>query len=123
MGRMTWHCTVPADRQAVLLELMDDGETVAQMVMDGATTETLAHDLAKCRARLVETVPQELDPGARVDAVGSPAWGVQGRHSGPADTLLLALRHPGFGWLAFVLERERARAMAKALSRLEPGRK
>lgn len=115
MGRMTYVCGVTEDRQSVVLEMHEDGKLLAHMLFDGASTELLIENLAKARSALLEEVPQMLDPGARLTPLVSPAWRVPDTHTGPSGTVLLALRHPGLGWVSFLLEEARSREIGQAL--------
>ncbi len=69
--------------------------------------------LGAARAELAERVPAELEPGARVPATFAPAWQVS--ETGTPGTHAVMLRHPGFGWLGFVLLGHEARALAESL--------
>lgn len=120
MGRMTLAPGLSEDRQMAVLEMREDNIPLAHMIVDAATLEGVIRDLAKCRASMAEAVTPELDPGARLEAEAFPAWRIPDTHSGPADLKLMALRHPGIGWVGFLLEPERAQAIASGLLRQVP---
>jgi hypothetical protein len=114
MARMTWRFGIPEHRDTVRLELDADDTPLGHIYMDGATLEAFISELGKCRSQLAEQVTPELDSMARIEAVHASAWRVT---SVPAGRML-ALRHPGLGWLGFVLEGQ-AKEISEAL-RSEP---
>jgi hypothetical protein len=119
MARMTCTAVPTDDRQSAVLQMHEDGKPLAHMILDAASLEGLIRDLARVRARLAEEVTPELDPGARIDIEASPAWKIPRTHTGPPG-VVLALRHPGVGWLGFLLDKERAQAIGKALTKTPP---
>jgi hypothetical protein len=68
------------------------------------------------RQQLAEEVPRELDPGSRTGAIDNPAWRTD-RIAEPLAGVSLAFRHPGFGWLGYLLPFQRAKALAQSLLR------
>lgn len=69
--------------------------------MDAAELDKLIEQAAQRRESLQPEVAQERPTGA-IAAVSGPAWYVEPLHGGTA----LQIRHPGFGWLAFVIPAE-----------------
>lgn len=120
MGRMTFLAGVSADRDTTVIEMHEDGKPLAHMFVDAATLEGLIRQLGQCRAAMNETVADEIDPGARIETLPSPGWRIPDTHSGPSGTVLMALRHPGLGWLGFLLEEARAREIGAALTNTPP---
>ena len=120
MGKMTFVSGVSEDKQSAVVEMREDDKALAHMTFDAATLEGLIRRLGECRATMTETVADELDPGSRLEVLPFPAWKVPDTHSGPSGTLLLALRHPGLGWLGFLLEEARARQIGTALTNRPP---
>ena len=114
MGRMTLETGVSEDRQTAVLEMHEDGNPLAHMLVDASTLEAVIRQLAVLRSQMAEEVTPALDPMSRLEAVPQPAWLVPNQHSGPGG-VLMALRHPGYGWLGFLLEKENAHALGKAL--------
>lgn len=115
MARMTLEKAFSVDRKRALLQMCADGEPLAHMICDGAFLEREIRDLARFRANIVEPVPQEPQPDKSLEVVRAPSWAVPHTHSGPKGDVMMALRHPGYGWVGFMLEPERARALAAAL--------
>lgn len=94
--------------------LMDrDGETLAQAVFDASGLEAVIQILAARREQMAEAVPPCLEPGARVHGTQDPGWMVTRND----ETTQLLLRHPGYGWIGFVLSKDDAAAIARELGR------
>ena len=121
MGPITLTAGINEGRDTVRIEIAADGRPLAEANLDAVDLDALIHDLGVLRGAMTEPVTPSLDPHARVDFVRDPAWLVPDAHSGPGGTTLLTLRHPGFGWLGFLLEWERARAIGAALERWSKG--
>ena len=111
MARMEFKAHTAADRQSVTVELWMDGRPLGHMIMDAGTLEEHIHKLAAHRASLTDEVPEELDPGSRLEAVEHTVW----RLAQSADDLALILRHPGLGWLSFRLPHNEAAALGREL--------
>ena len=115
MARMELKVTADAARENVVLELWMDGRPLGHIKFDGATAEKHMQDVARFRATLADVVTPDLDPGALLDAEFDPKWRVpsfrieQGR--------ILALRHPGLGWLSFVFPDIEAACLSKWLTK------
>jgi hypothetical protein len=62
---------------------------------------------------MTEQVVPELEPVFRIATVEEPAWRVSDPM--PDGRRILALRHPGFGWLGFVMLQDRADDIARGL--------
>jgi hypothetical protein len=115
MGRMTFHCGVSEDRESAVFEIKEDGKALAHMICDAPAVETIIRQLAVCRKSLSDGVAPELEAFARVEVEQYPGWKVPDTHNGPNSSVLLALRHPGMGWLGFLFEEMEARRVGKAL--------
>jgi hypothetical protein len=98
--------TVLADGQLVGMELVSHGVALGHIVSDAQGLDELIRTLAK----LVDQVPRELEPKARLPMERAPAWRVLDTHGAPG-AVVLAIRHSGFGWEAFVLSKSDAEAM------------
>jgi hypothetical protein len=115
MSRMELRMRVDNKREHVILELWMDGKALGHILLDPSTAEQHIHDLGKARAALSEPVIPSLEIHSRLEAVIDPGWVI------PAERLpqgkVLCLRHPGFGWLSFVLPDKEAAAIAEWLTR------
>jgi hypothetical protein len=105
-------------RTETTLELWMNGEPLGHINLATPELEQVIHQLAGHRAMHADEVPRDLDPGARLNAVVDPVWRVAG-HRTPQGRLL-ALRHPGLGWLSFVIPDHEAWAIACWLTREIP---
>lgn len=115
MARMKISGGVTVDKEAAVINLGFDGEEpLAHISLDAASLEQFIRSLAPAREQMREIVVPSLDPYSRLDFVSAPAWHIPDTHNGPPG-VLLALRHPGLGWVSFLLERERALQLADAL--------
>lgn len=106
------------DGEQVTLQINDDRGLGGHVFLDGAETEQVLHGIAKCRAALRDPVPPDLDPGARLEALVDPRWRIDGVRL--PEGRVLMLRHPGFGWLSFVIPDHEAKAMAEWLTKELP---
>jgi hypothetical protein len=115
MARMELRSRVDATRQNAVIEMWMDGKPLGHVIFDAATLEGHISVLADQRANMVDEVPKELEPGARLEAIVDPAWRVPANH--PAEGIVLALRHPDLGWLSFVFPHKEARSIADWLTK------
>lgn len=118
MGRMTYECGITVSKDEAVFEMREDGKALGHMLFDASTLEGLIADLSKLRKNLTEQVTPELEPNSRVPVEHNPGWRVPADHGGSPNSLVLALRHPGIGWLGFQFDEERARELGKALSEI-----
>jgi len=95
----------------VVLQLNQGGEILGDVALDAAAAEAHIDAVALYRAQLKTPVAQSLDPAGRIDATGHPAWMTLSTPHGP----VLSLRHPGIGWVSFVLSKDESRKMGAAL--------
>lgn len=113
MPKMSLVPLLSEDKQFAAIELHQEGEPLGHIELDAATLEGFIHKLGEVRAQMVEEVTPSLDPGSRVNAVPDPAWRIP---NDPAeDTRLLALRHPGLGWVSFLLPIEKSKEIGRWL--------
>lgn len=97
----------------VNLTLKKDGATLGGMGLTAADMDDLIARLARARAAMTDIVPPLLEPGARLQATPAPAWHT--KHQNDLQGILLALRHPGLGWLSFLLPPDSATGLAQAI--------
>jgi hypothetical protein len=107
--------TLAEDRNSVKLETVIDGEVIAWGTFAQADElDAFIDGLRAARQGMAEQVPLKLDPMPRLPTEEYPNWWVfdptpQGR--------TLALRHRGFGWLAFLFSPEQADRIAEWLKK------
>lgn len=82
--------------------------------MEAAEVDDFIANLALMREGMSEPVTPRLEPVARLRVIPDPAWKVTASEHGP----VLSLRHPGLGWLGFVVPPHEATHMAAWLNRV-----
>jgi len=111
---------------AVSTGVNDDGNSITLMMHDSNTGELLSfvsletpeieaiiEGLADHRAKLPDEVPRELDPGTRLKTIEDPIW--RTKNIPETNSVLLALRHPGIGWIAAQMPKASARSLGEFL--------
>jgi len=102
------------DRSALVLRMVGTAGTLFSARLEAPELDDLIRGLSDARAQLTEAVAPELDLGARItNTVVDPAY-IVGKNSQKGQALL-ALRHPGLGWLGFQLRRSVVEAMVERL--------
>jgi hypothetical protein len=114
MAKIELAARTDSDRQHVLLELRMNGKPLGHIALSGSDTEHHIHAIARHRAKLADRVSRELDPGSRLEAIFDPIWETP-THKAAAQGLLLAVRHPGLGWLSFLFPHREAAALGQWL--------
>jgi hypothetical protein len=113
--RMTIKAGLKEDRQEVVIEIRDEEKALGHIELDASTLDSFIQQLGKLRSGMTEQVSPTLDPFSRVETEYNPAWRVPDTHNAGNPGAMLCLRHPGFGWLGFLLDRERALQVSHAL--------
>ena len=103
MNRMELRAKPDDARELVTIEFWMNGTPLGHIHLDAGSLEQHIHDLGKHRAALNDQVPRELDPGSRLEAIYDPVWRTAAVDSDGQHGIVLALRHPGLGWLSFLL--------------------
>jgi len=99
-------------QQQVILKF-NDGRETAEIALEAADVDDVLFRLAAKRPAMRDQVKIEWEPDSAAQPVDEPAWMIGDRlYNGKQ---LLAFQHPGFGWVSFLLERERAEAIASGL--------
>lgn len=99
------------DGQDVVIQIDMNGEPLGHVILDGATAERHAHLVGQVRSMLPDQVALDLDPGARLEV----QRGIRAAAFHTDNAVVLALRHPGLGWMGFHLEPQQAQELAGAL--------
>jgi len=113
MARMTVNIYTYSDKESVVLQLEEGEKIHAHVMLDGASAEQVAAHIAKHRAELTDVVSPEIDPGFRLEAIHDPAW--RGQPYRVAEGRIVSIRHPGYGWLSFVISDDSAKKLAEEL--------
>ena len=104
-----------------VLQMEMDGEPKVHQIQDESGLSAIIDQLVALRASMAEEISRDLDPGARLVAITDPIWRSQdAKTAGYAK--LLALRHPGLGWLTFLFPNDEARALGQFLQQDFPAK-
>lgn len=111
------YATITDNRTAASLHVEVDGIHVGQFDMDAPELDALIAQLGKIRSMLVDQVPAELDPNARLQGTATPVYRICNIRNRERDEIALSLRHPGYGWLTFHFDRDAALVFAERARR------
>ena len=103
------------DKENVYIEMRMEGVPVGHVLLAAADPEKHLHNIARARAELNDPVPDSLDPNSIVAFVENPVCRVAKGHSLQGQGVPLVIRHPGMGWLSFVLSYEDAARIGENL--------
>jgi hypothetical protein len=99
-------------RMALQLETED---TVLQKVMEADEVELALLALGRVRAVMEPAVPKAIEGRPVFRDVTREASVYVGRENHVSRELFVAMRHEGYGWLAFTFPKEGAQALVEAL--------
>jgi len=102
------------DRSAARIETRIAGEMTAWSLASPEELSDLIESFTRTRAEMTDEVPTDLDPNAAITALVNPFWKIT-----PApnqDGVVLAIRHPGAGWMGFYLPSSSALRLKKLLN-------
>lgn len=117
MNKATTQISLNADRTAVLMEVLADEEIVGSVELPAPEADELIKALASDRARLRDKVPPSLDPNARLNASPRPAVRIDNYVTQDLAGIVLSLRHPGLGWISFLMPNDQALDLAARIQR------
>ena len=103
------------DRQRVTVALMMDDQPLGFADVESSELEELIALLATRRAEMADQVAAEIEPGARLTAIIDPLWRAKTESHGTPDGVLLALRHPGLGWITSLFSRAEVLRLGQSL--------
>jgi hypothetical protein len=114
MSQMTLKAfAIEPDRKELAIELWEDDKPIGHITFPAADAERLIAYIAQQRAAMSDEVPRLSATDSEAGGVIDPVWNVPPYQ--PAHERVLRLRHPGLGWLSFVLPQHEARSIAQAL--------
>jgi hypothetical protein len=90
-----------------------DGIEMGVQRLTAAEVDAFLQTITNLRAKMAPGVARQA-PDAPCGVVADPVWAIQ-THPASSDKIL-ALRHPGSGWLSFLLPEKAALALARALT-------
>lgn len=105
------------DRLKVMVEFEEDGQPITQKVMDAAELSIFITQLGRLRAQMADEVPRTLDrtPVFR-DVTRNALFHINREHV-LSKEFFMAVRHDGFGWLAFMLNQNAGEVLAALLAK------
>jgi hypothetical protein len=109
--------TFSDDRRTATLELLANGRPATQVALTVRELDALIGLLGETRWMLQDAVSAEPrhEAASRELMVLDPAWRTEWPIHPSLNGLTLRLRHPGFGWLTFLLPWNEARALGEWL--------
>lgn len=116
MATFEFRTATAEDRSSITIEIIVDEVSIGHAVMDARELDGFIMSLSLHRAGLKERVADE--PDADLPSVPYPDWRIS---QADADgDRLLGFRHPGFGWLGFLLDEDSLQEIREVLNR-HPG--
>jgi hypothetical protein len=105
-----------ADCSHALIDLVGAGRSSAAIKLSALELEGVLHQIAATRACLAEPVPDEVKEGSGVVAIYNPRWGLTvPSGEGVPPGILMLLRHPGLGWISFLVPPDESEALGRSL--------
>ncbi|QAZ45942.1 hypothetical protein [Mesorhizobium sp. Pch-S] len=102
------------DRSAARIETHVAGEMTAWSLTSPEELSEIIASFIRARADMTDEVPTDLDPNAAITALVNPFWKIT---PGPdRDGVVLAIRHPGAGWMGFYLPSASAQRLKQILN-------
>lgn len=118
-SQMVMFVGLAEERDRVVLEMRENGIALGHILYEAPELESLIRIIANQRAGLLDPVSPELDPGSRLEVIPDPAWATRRpKDPGRERDVVLALRHPGLGWVSFLLPPHEAAALGQSLTAL-----
>ena len=113
LSRVEFVCSASVGAKRAVIEVRRDGQVQAETRLTAQALDTLIADLSDIRAVLADPVSVDFDAPISLKAVPNPRW--RAPEEDQHDGRVLALRHPGLGWLAFVFPHAEAVQIARWL--------
>ena len=109
--------TISDDSSTATVDLRADGRPVTEVVLDARNLDLATALLGEARAMLRSAVPPapQQDAHTRELMVLDPTWRTQRPEHPTLNGIELRLRHPGFGWLTFLIPWHEAKSLGEWL--------
>lgn len=92
-----------------------NGQTCARLTsLNPAKVEEIIQELSDLREELAPQVAASIPAGKRMFCTPEPIWDVSGENR--ADGKALLIRHPGLGWIGFLIPHDDCKRLAKKLT-------
>ena len=102
-------------RDEAILQIFEGERSLAYIQLPAAELQSVLQKLAQLRAEMREPVERSAEEARSMATASDPSWSIGFMEA--SGSAVLALRHPGFGWLGFNLQRDRAAMLGEALQR------
>ncbi|RYF76057.1 MAG: hypothetical protein EOO22_03155 [Comamonadaceae bacterium] len=89
------------------------GEPPVRLNFNAAQADQFLHGLADLRAQMLPSHPMKADLSQEMVAISNPKWLIHPHAA--TESVLVHVRHPGFGWLLFALPPATSRRLGEAL--------
>ena len=101
------------DKKSRLVIKFDDVSLEGgELSLDAEQVDELISCLSKIRAEIAPPISSEIIQGTALDAIYDPRWETTAIHE---SNRLLVFRHPGLGWVSFVMPQEEAAHLGACL--------
>lgn len=107
-------------QKSFIAEVHNDGTKVRitmgreEMELTPEELDTVIQELGVRRAMMTPAIPHNLEPNPRMVPTTAPIFAA-GVHDPQNKVIVTALRHPGYGWLAFLHNVDQAKNMCGAI--------
>ncbi|MHB1305319.1 MAG: hypothetical protein ACYCZB_17965 [Acidiphilium sp.] len=106
------------DRAWIDMRSLVEGREVGSVKLESADVDEFIQRLASLRSEMADPVPVQLEPLPRLSLIACSAWATVRIKAGPTSGPVLALRHPGLGWLSFIFPTQEGRKLGQFLVNL-----
>lgn len=111
-------CAISNNRQMVKIILVDDdGKDIGEHIATVETLDLFIQELSRVRIDMQPPISRILPPSPVFKNVTRETTFHVNRQHKIGRELFLGVRHPGFGWLAFVMDRNHAVDLCGLLQR------
>lgn len=114
LQKVEYRVALAEDRSTATIETLVDGQAQAWSDTSPEELSEIIEMFTHIRAEMSDEIPTELEPNAKIAALINPYWKIT-----PApnqDGVVLAIRHPGAGWMGFYLPSSSAQHLKKLLN-------
>ena len=115
MGQMGWNIKRSGD--TLIVEMLEDQKSLGYVAMTATETDDTIKHLAGFRAEMTPEIPRDV-PKPPISGPQNPYMAVFDVPVLPGK--VLAIRHPGLGWLSFSLPQKVANGLADGLRGQSP---